>query len=206
MRRIVFQLLIGLLLASAITERVEAQFLKRVKERVKQKVVERKLQTEENAVNRAAEPADSAMAKVTAPVESLTARVGAKAGAAVGRLGRGKEEPSEEQARLRQELAMGRAELPGVRFVPGADALDPSSEASLRSLAAVMTESPGVFLIQGRADPGAAPTDAPQLANARAAMIKGWLLGNGIPAERVFAAGDGVAAAEAPLVTVVPMQ
>ena len=206
MRPIVFPLLIGLLAGAIATGRAEAQFTKRVLERIKQKVVEKKQQTEENAVSRAAEPADSVMAKLAAPVESLTARVGGKAGAAVGRLGRGKEGPSEEQDRLRQELAMGRAELPGVRFVPGADALDPSSEASLRSLAAVMTESPGVFLIQGRADPGAAPTDAPQLANARAAAIKGWLLGNGIAPERVFAAGDGVAAPEAPLVTVVPMQ
>jgi outer membrane protein OmpA-like peptidoglycan-associated protein len=101
---------------------------------------------------------------------------------------------------------MGRAELPGIKFVTGGDALDPASEPSLRSLATVLTESPGVFLIQGRADPGAAPADAAQVANARAAAIKAWLVGNGIPAERVFAAGEAAAVPGAPLVTVTRMQ
>jgi outer membrane protein OmpA-like peptidoglycan-associated protein len=206
MRPIVFPLLIGLLGGSIATGQAEAQFTKRVLERIKQKAAEKKQQTEENAVNRAAEPADSAMAKVAAPVESLTARVGGKAGEAVGRLGRGKGGPSEEQALLRQELATGKAELAGVRFVPGAEALDPSSEQSLRSLATVMTDSPGVFLIQGRADPGTTATDAAPLATARAAAIKAWLIGNGIPVERVFSAGDGVANPQGSLVTVALVQ
>ena len=170
MRRTLLLLTIGLVASSVTTERAEAQFLKRVTERVKQKVAERKMQTEENALARAAEPADSALAKVASPVDSLTARVGGSAGAAVGRLGRGHDQSGEEN-RLRAELATGRAALPAVQFVPGTDGLDPASEHSLKVLASVVATSPGVFLIQGRADPGSQPETASMLANARASAV-----------------------------------
>jgi outer membrane protein OmpA-like peptidoglycan-associated protein len=196
----------GLLAASVTAERAEAQLLKRITERVKQKVTERKAQTEEAVLSHAAEPADSAMAKVTSPVESLATRVGGGAGAAVGRMGRGEGKASAEATRIRQELSTGRAALPGIMFVPATDAIDPSSEPSLQALAAVITESPGAFLVQARADAGAQPKDGLQLAGARAAAIKTWLVGTGVPAERVFAAGDATATPGAPAVTVVPMQ
>jgi outer membrane protein OmpA-like peptidoglycan-associated protein len=138
-------------------------------------VAERKLQTEEAALNHAAEPADSALVKVTSPVESLATRAGADASAAVGRLGRGEGKASAEASRIRAELAAGRATLPGIRFAPGTDAIDPSSEPSLQALASVIAESPGAFLVQARADLGALPQDALALANARAAAIKAWL-------------------------------
>ena len=76
----------------------------------------------------------------------------------------------------------------------------------MRPILFVLTESPRTFLVQGRADSGTPPPDVPQLAATRAAAIKSWLVGNGIPTDRVFATGDGAAAAEAPLVTVVSMQ
>ena len=203
MRRILL-LTIGLVASSITAERAEAQFLKRVKERLQQKVVERKMQTEENALTRATEPADSALAKVGSPVDSLTARMGGTAGAVVGRLGRGQDQSAEED-RLRAELAGGRAALPA-RFVPGTDGLDPASEPSLKALAMVMSTSSGAFLIQGRADPETEPENAPLLANARAGAIKTWLVTSGVPADRVFAAGDGVAMQEGPLASVVLMQ
>jgi outer membrane protein OmpA-like peptidoglycan-associated protein len=206
MRPILFMLTIGLLASPAAAGSADAQFTSRVTERIKQKVAERKLQAEESAVGIAAEPADSAMAKVSAPVESLTARVGGAAGAAVGGLGRGKDAARQEATRLRQELAAGRADLPAVRFEPGTATLDPSSELALQPLSLVLTELSGAFLVQGRADPGTSPPEVSGLPAARAAAIKTWLVGTGIPAARVFAAGDGAAAPDAPLVTVVSMQ
>ena len=172
----------------------EAQFTKRLTERIKQKVAEKKMQTEEAALNNAAQPADSAMARVAAPVETLTARAGGAAGSAVAGVGRRPDEEQQARVRLREELAAGRADLLEVRFEPGTAALAAASEGPLRSLAAALTESPGAFLVQGRADPGAAPGDAPGVASARAAGVKAWLVGYGIPAERIFAAGDGAAA------------
>jgi outer membrane protein OmpA-like peptidoglycan-associated protein len=206
MRPILFVLTIGLLASPAAAGSAEAQFISRVTERIKQKVAERKLQAEEGAVGHAAEPADSAMAKISAPVESLTARVGGAAAAAVGGLGRGKDAAQQEATRLRQELATGRADLPAVQFEPGTATLDPSSELALQPLSLVLTESPGAYLVQGRADHGTSPPVVSALAAARAAAIKSWLVATGIPAERVFAAGDGAAAPEAPLVTVVSTQ
>ena len=206
MRTVAVLIAFAFALGSAQPARVEAQFLKRLKERVKQTAAERKAQTEENVLTRTTEPADSLMAKVSTPVESLAARAGGEAGAAVGRLGRGNASQSEEEARLRQELATGRAALPAVQFQTGAGVIDPASEPSLRALTVVITGSPSAFLIQGRADAGSSPQVASELANARATAVKNWLVGNGIPGAQVFAAGDGVAMPDAPLVSVVLMQ
>jgi outer membrane protein OmpA-like peptidoglycan-associated protein len=184
---------------------LEAQFLKHVTERVKEKAAEKKAQTEESVLTRATEPADSALSKVAAPVESLAAKVGEGAGAAVAGLGRGQRQ-AEEQARLQQELATGRAALPAVQFSPGGDDIDPSSEPSLRVLAAVIAGSPSVYLIQARADAGTSPQIASEMGSARATAVKTWLMGNGIPAAQVFAAGDGAAIPDGPLVSVVLMQ
>ena len=205
MRPILFVLTLGLLASPAAAGSAQAQF-RRVTERIKQKVAERKLQAEESVVGHAAEPADSAMAKISAPVESLTARVGGAAAAAVLGLGHGKDAAQQEAARLRQELAAGRADLPAVRFEPGTATLNPSSEPALQPLSLVLTESPGAFLVQGRAAPGTPAPEVSALAAARAAAVKSWLAGTGIPGDRVFAAGDGAAAAEAPLVTVISTQ
>jgi outer membrane protein OmpA-like peptidoglycan-associated protein len=204
--RLILLLTIGLLAASVTPKQAEAQLLKRVTERVKQKIAERKQQTEESVLSHAAEPADSAFAKVTSPVESLATRAGGRAGAAVSRLGRGEEKTSSEVTRIRQDLAAGRASLTGVVFVLGSDAIEPASGPTLQALAAVLTESPGAFLVQARGDAGAQPQAALQLAAARATAIKGWLVSTGVPAERVFAAGDPTATPDAALVTVVPMQ
>lgn len=205
MRAIGF-LLAAALLAAAGARPADAQILKRVTERVKQKVVEKKVQTEETALNHATEPADSALTRAAAPVESLTARAGGAAGAAVAGVGRSSGGASSEQARLREQLTAGRADLPAVQFESGSAALTPAGEPALAALAAVLLESPGPFLIQGRADPGAAPADAPLVASARATTVKAWLSANGVPPERIFAAGDGAAMPEQPLVTVVVIQ
>ena len=146
------------------------------------------------------------MSKVSTPVDSLAARVGGEAGAAVGRLGRSGASQAEEEARLRQELATGRATLPAVQFQTGTGVIAPASEPSLRALTVVITGSPSAFLIQGRADAGSSQQVASEMANTRAAAVKNWLVGNGIPGGQVFAAGDGVAMPEAPLVSVVLMQ
>ena len=192
------------LVVSPIVIPAEAQFTKRVTERIKQAAAEKRRQTEENAVNRAAEPADSALARAAAPVESLTAEVGGKAGAVVGRLGRGQDSSTEAEVRIRKELASGRADLPGVTFEPGSTAIAPASDPSLRALLRIMTDSPGVFLIKRRADPGDASN--PQLVSLRAGTLKSWLVNGGIPAERVFATDNGAPAAGASLVTVAVMQ
>jgi outer membrane protein OmpA-like peptidoglycan-associated protein len=204
MRAILFLFVVGQVAASVAAPPAQAQLLKRVTERVKQKVEERKLQTEESAISRAAEPADSALARMTAPVESLATRVGGGAAAAVGGLGRGTDATAEAM-RLRDELAAGRAELPAIRFQAGTPALDPSCETALRSLAMALTQLPGVFLVQGRADAGASEAEALPLGAARAAAIKAWLVDNGIGPDRVFATSDGTAAPDAPLATVTSM-
>jgi hypothetical protein len=44
------------------------------------------------------------------------------------------------------------------------------------------------------------------LADARAAALKAWLLGHGVPGEQLFAAGDGPVAPDGAVASVVQMQ
>jgi len=67
----------------------------------------------------------------------------------------------------------------------------------------VLSATPGVFLVQGRADAGTSGRKAQRMADGRATQLKRWLLGAGVPAERVFAAGDGAGTSA---VTVLRMQ
>jgi hypothetical protein len=145
------------------------------------------------------------MARAAAPVESLTTQVGREAGAAVSRVGRGNDSSTEEELRIRQELTAGRADLPHVTFEAGGNAIAPASDPSLRALVRIMTESPGVFLIQVRPDSGDT-AHPPQLAGPRAFALKSWLVSNGIPAERIFAAGEAAAGPSGALVTVALMR
>lgn len=198
---------IAVALASlVVTTTVEAQLTRRIVDRVKTKVQERKLQTEDSLVARAAEPADSVLVRVTAPVESTASRLAGGAAGAVGSIGRGGSGTAAEAARLREQLAAGRAELEQVRFAPGEPTLDPSSDASLQALAMALADSPGVFLVRARPDAEATGLDAGSLGEARAASVKAWLLANGVPGDRVFATGDVASTPGVALVSVTPMQ
>jgi outer membrane protein OmpA-like peptidoglycan-associated protein len=179
--------LMGLL--SAAPRPADAQFTKLVRERIKQKVEDRKRVTEETLVTRASEPADSALERIMSPVDSTAGEIGANAGAAISRVGREPDPVAKEEAGLREQLAAGRADLAGVAFEPGTDALSPASEPTLAALARVLGGADGMFLLQGRADPGTA--DVRTLGELRALSLKNWLVGLGAPGERIFAAGDG---------------
>jgi outer membrane protein OmpA-like peptidoglycan-associated protein len=183
-------LLVGLLSATLAPRPAQAQLTKLIKERVKQKVEDRKRMTEENLVTRATEPADSALERMMSPVDSVAGEVGSKAAAAVSRAGRGSDSIAKEAELLEQQLASGRAELTGVAFEPGSDALTGASEPTLSALAQVLAGMEGVFLLQGRADAGSGPDGG--LAERRALALKNWLVGMGVPGERIFAAGDGI--------------
>ncbi len=188
MRSFVRLLVIGLLALPA-TPPLQAQFSKKLTERIKQNASLRRQQTEENLLARAAEPADSAMERIASPVDSAAARAAGKAGKAVSAVGRGA--GAAEEARIREALAGGRADLPAVQFERGGDAIAPASEPTLAALARVLAGTPGVFLIQARADAAIAGQKAQRMADGRAAQVKARLVGAGVPAERVFAAGDG---------------
>jgi outer membrane protein OmpA-like peptidoglycan-associated protein len=202
MRAIHMLLLLGTLVA--VPQPAQAQFLKRVKEQIKSNVAARKQRTVDNAVARAAEPADSALEKMMSPVDSAAARAGGKAGKAVAGIGRGAAAVEEE--RIREQLAGGRADLVSVIFAPGTADISPSSEPTVTALANVLAGSPQAFVILARGDPGGDPSTARQLGDARAGILKAWLLQHGVPAERLFAAGDAAADPGAAAASVVAMQ
>jgi outer membrane protein OmpA-like peptidoglycan-associated protein len=195
-------MVLGALTLSLMAAPAEAQILKRVQDRMKQKVTERKAETEESLVTHSTEPADSALGRVAAPVDSLMGRAGAGAGSALASLGRSGD--AEAAAQISKELAAGRADLAGVAFERGSGALTPGSEAQLQALVAALSSSPGSYLVQGRADYGAMEPQ-PQ-GESRALTVKHWLAGHGVPVDQLFAAGAGAAQPGEPVISVVRVQ
>jgi hypothetical protein len=205
MRAIVLLVLIALP-GAVLPGPAEAQLLERVKKRVVQKTEERKRQTEEHLLERAAEPADSAAERVMAPVDSAAGRIGASAGAAVAGIGRDQDDGAAAEARIRAQLAEGRAELAGIAFEPAGEIVTPDSEPTMAALARVLGSESGMFLLQARADAAMAGPAANRLADRRAAALERLLVEAGVPDERVFATGDGAAVEGGALATVVRVQ
>jgi outer membrane protein OmpA-like peptidoglycan-associated protein len=202
MRASLTMIVLGVLTLGPVTSLAEAQFIKRVQVRVKQKVTERKAETEESLLTHSTEPADSVLHRVAQPVDSLAGRAGASAGSAIANLGRSGD--AEASARISQALASGRVDLAGVGFEADGSALTPGSERELRALAGALVSSPGSYLVQGRSDPGTAAAQ-PSGEN-RAAMVKHWLAAHGVPADHLFAAGDGAGQPDKPVISVVRIQ
>ncbi|HJU72435.1 MAG TPA: OmpA family protein [Gemmatimonadaceae bacterium] len=181
----------------------EAQLPKRISQAIKQKVSDRKREMEDSITKRATEPVDSALVRAS-KVDSLAAKASAKASAMVSTVGRGKQMSAEEKA-LRGALAAGRLDLTDLAFARGKS--DPIiSPEALQLLAKVLGDLPNVYLVQGRADAGMAKAAAQKLAEKRALAFKTALVAQGVPAERLFAAGDGSAQPGGALASVLRVQ
>jgi outer membrane protein OmpA-like peptidoglycan-associated protein len=184
-----------------------AQLLKEIKESARQKVGERKERTRAHVIQRATEPVDSALERGIRPVDSLVSKAATGAGRSVARLGReGEAARDQERQRLTEALAVqGRAELPGLAFTDGSDALEPGTEPFLAALVDVLDADPGVFLLEGSGD---ASNDAGgrTLGEQRAAAVKSALVAAGIPAGRLFGVGRGDEAVGTPRMSVARMQ
>ena len=185
----------------------QAQLLKEIKESARQKVGERKERTRAHVIQRATEPVDSALERGIRPVDSLVSQAATGAGRSVARLGReGEATRDQERQRLTEALALqGRAELPGLVFTDGSEALEPGSEPFLAALADLLAADPGVFLLEGSGD---ASNDAGgrALGEQRAAAVKSALVAAGVPASRLFGVGREDETAGASRVSVARMQ
>lgn len=179
---------------SAAPAPVHAQsILKRIKDQTTKRVEERKAKLDSVVVTTAGGAVDSALAKSGRGADAVVNKVGDVANSAITAT-----ESTVKQAvvgdqvgELSARLASGRAVLDDVRFVAGADQLDPSSAETLKRLAAAIVATPGTFLIEAHTDAVSPPGDAQGLSQRRATAVKTQLTANGVPAERLLAVGYG---------------
>jgi outer membrane protein OmpA-like peptidoglycan-associated protein len=179
---------------SAAPECAHAQsILKRIKDQTVKRVEERKAKLDSTVMKTTGGAVDSALAKSGRGADAVVAKAGSVANTAISAT-----ENTVKQAvvndpvgELAGRLASGRAVLDDVRFVAGADQLDPSASQSLKRLAAAIAATPGTFLIEAHTDPVPPPGDAQSLSQRRAAAVKAQLATNGVAAERLLAVGYG---------------
>jgi outer membrane protein OmpA-like peptidoglycan-associated protein len=95
---------------------------------------------------------------------------------------------------LREELkSKGRVVLHGILFDTGKDTLRPESTTVLEALAGAMKETPGVaYLIEGHTDDRGGEATNQGLSEKRAASVKRWLVGKGIPDKLLRTQGFGM--------------
>ena len=181
---------------SALPAPAHAQsVLKRIKDQTTKRVEERKAKLDSVVVSTAGGAVDSALAKSGRGADAVVNKVGDVANTAIATTEQGVKkavgvgrDPVKE---ISTRLASGRAVFDDVRFVTGADQLDPSASEVLKHLAAAIVATPGTFLIEGHTDPIPPPGDAQGLSQRRAAAVKAQLAANGVPAERLLAVGYG---------------
>ena len=181
---------------SAAPAPLQAQsILKRIKDQTVKRVEERKAKLDSVVVTTAGGTVDSALAKGGRGADAVVNKVGDVANTAIATTERGvknvvggRADPVKEIA---GRLASGRAVFDDVRFVTGADQLDPSAIDGLKHLAAAIVATPGTYLIEAHTDPNPPSADAQALSQRRAAAVKTQLVANGVPAERLLAVGYG---------------
>ena len=97
---------------------------------------------------------------------------------------------------LAEQLSQGRVVLPEIRFGPGSDRIEASSEVVLRKLALALVADAGVFLIEGHTDAAADAASAQLLSEQRAVAVKARLVSEGVAAGRLLAVGYGASRPE----------
>lgn len=184
-----------LAVGSAAPEPAQAQsILKRIKDQTTKRVEDRRAQLDSTVLQTTGGAVDSALAKSGRGADAVVTKAGDVANTAISTTEKGVKsvvgasDPAHEMA---TRLAGGRAVLEDIRFVQGADQLDPSCADVLKQLAAAIVATPGTYLIEGHTDPLPPPGDAQALSQRRAAAVKTQLVANGVPGDRLLAVGYG---------------
>lgn len=167
--------------------------LKRIKDQTTKRVEERRAKLDSVVVKTAGGAVDSALTKSGRGADAVVAKAGDMANSAITATENTIKQrvTGDDVGELAARLASGRAVLDDVRFVAGADQLDPSANEALKRLAAAIVGTPGTFLIEAHTDALPPPGDAQALSQRRATAVKTQLVANGIPAERLVAVGYG---------------
>jgi outer membrane protein OmpA-like peptidoglycan-associated protein len=94
---------------------------------------------------------------------------------------------------LAEELkSKGRVVLHGILFDTGKDVIRPESIPVLQALAGAMKATPGTYLIEGHTDDRGGEAANQTLSEKRAASVKKWLTGKGVPDKSLRTQGFGM--------------
>jgi len=168
--------------------------LKRVRDQAAKRVAEGRAKIDSTVMKTTGTAVDSAVSKTNRGADAAAGRVTNVANGALAATERGVAKAfggSAPKDDLATRLAAGRVVLDDVRFVAGADQLDPSSDATLKSLASALVSTTGTFLIEGHTDASVDAALAQPLSQQRASAVKSRLVAGGVPAERLLAVGYG---------------
>jgi outer membrane protein OmpA-like peptidoglycan-associated protein len=167
--------------------------LKRIMDQTTKRAEQQRAKLDSTVMKTTSGAVDSALAKSGRGADAVAAKAGSLANTAITAT-----ENTVKQAvvgdmvgEMSARLASGRLVLEDVRFVAGADRLDPASAETLKRLGAAIVATSGTFLIEAHTDAVAASGDAQGLSQRRAAAVKAQLAANGVPAERLLAVGYG---------------
>jgi outer membrane protein OmpA-like peptidoglycan-associated protein len=168
--------------------------LKRIKDQTTKRIEERKAKLDSAVVKTANGAVDSAVTKSGRGADAVVNKAGSVANSAISATETrvknvvGGADPARDVA---AKLSAGRAVFEDIRFVSGADQIEPSSADVLKQLAAAIVATPGTFLIEAHTEPIPPPADAQALSQRRAAAVKTQLAASGVPADRLLAVGYG---------------
>jgi len=92
---------------------------------------------------------------------------------------------------LAPALESGHLVLRTVEFGRNSEILSPKADAVLKELAQALQVTKGTYLIEGHTDLSSDPATSQVLSERRAAAVKGRLVAEGVPADRLFTVGYG---------------
>ena len=130
-------------------------------------------------------------------LSALTPRVLAVAAVAItiADAGAGAQQRPTRQRRLEDELSAGHAVLIDIHFASGSQRLEPSARPRVVRLARAINATSGTYLIGAYVDDTGDAERDQALSEKRAVEVKALLVLEGVPPERVVAAGYGAARA-----------
>ena len=168
--------------------------LRRIKEQTAKRVEERKAKLDSAVVRTANGAVDSALTKSGRGADAVMTKAGNVANSAMSATEQRVKNvvaganPARDVA---AKLSAGRGVFDDIRFMAGADQIEPSSAEVLKHLAAAIVATPGTYLIEAHTEPMPPPGDAQALSQRRANAVKAQLTANGVPADRLLAVGYG---------------
>ena len=97
-----------------------------------------------------------------------------------------------EEALAKELESKGRVVLHGILFDTGKNTLRPESTTVLEALATAMKRTPDTYLIEGHTDDRGGEATNQTLSEQRAASVKKWLVGKGLPDKQLRTQGFGM--------------
>lgn len=177
----------------------ESQILQRIKQQAKSKVEQKKTDEENHVLATSGKAVDSSMAKTGRAADATVDKVGAIADTAMNKTEHGVSSAAHslagrkgsDDAWIRTQLDSGRLVLAKLGFAPGAIVPDGDGRAVLAKVAKAIMATSATYLVESNVADGANAAANQALSEQRGAAVKQQLVGDGVPASRLFVMSYG---------------